>query len=188
MYNGRNDRNLDDCINNHDSQEFDLCGHFILVGTMVAKCHKQPFISGNIKLAVALSMWQWSTLQTLSWYAGMTANTALQAASPRRFDVRHRKSKRGARAVIDCELSASTALEVSVSTNLEVLEAEVLQLTPVERSHLLERLIASLDSDPEVEEAWEREADRREAELESGSVSAVSGQVAITRLRARIQQ
>jgi len=53
-----------------------------------------------------------------------------------------------------------------VNTNLEVLEAEVLQLAPVERSHLLERLIASLDSDPEVEEAWEREADRREAELE----------------------
>ena len=75
-----------------------------------------------------------------------------------------------------------------MSTNLEVLEAEVLQLAPVERSHLLERLIASLDSDPEVEEAWEREADHRETELESGSVSAVSGQEAITRLRARIQR
>ena len=73
-----------------------------------------------------------------------------------------------------------------MSTNLEVLEAEVLQLPPVERSHLLARLIASLDSDPEVEEAWEREADRREAELESGSISAVSGQEAIARLRARL--
>ncbi len=73
-----------------------------------------------------------------------------------------------------------------MSTNLEVLEAEVLQLPPVERSHLLERLIASLDSDSEVEEAWEREADRREAELESGSISAVSEQEAIARLRARL--
>ena len=73
-----------------------------------------------------------------------------------------------------------------MSTNLEVLEAEVLQLPPGERSHLLERLIASLDSDPEVEEAWEREADRREAELESGSISAVSGQDAFARLRARL--
>lgn len=88
--------------------------------------------------------------------------------------------------MINYELSASTALEVSVSTNLEVLEAEILQLPPVERSHLLERLIACLDSDPEVEEAWEREADRREAELESGSISAVSGQEAIARLRARL--
>ena len=73
-----------------------------------------------------------------------------------------------------------------MSTNLEVLEAEVLQLAPVERSHLLERLIASLDSDPEVEQAWEREADRREAELESGLIAAVPEQEAIARLRARI--
>ena len=75
-----------------------------------------------------------------------------------------------------------------MSANLEVLEAEVLQLAPVERTHLLERLIASLDSDTEVAEAWEREADRREAELESGSISAVSGQEAIARLRARLQR
>ena len=73
-----------------------------------------------------------------------------------------------------------------MSTNLELLEAEVLRLAPVERSHLLERLIASLDSDPEVEQAWEREADRREAELESGSIVEVPGQEAIARLRARL--
>jgi putative addiction module component (TIGR02574 family) len=91
-------------------------------------------------------------------------------------------------AVINCKLSASTALEISVTTNLEVLEAEVLQLAPVERSHLLERLIVSLDSDYEVEEAWGREADRREAELESGSASAISGQDTIARLRARLQR
>lgn len=73
-----------------------------------------------------------------------------------------------------------------MSTNLEVIEAAALQLAPVERSHLLERLIASIDSDPEVEAAWEREADRREAELESGAVTAVSGSEAIARLRARL--
>jgi len=75
-----------------------------------------------------------------------------------------------------------------MSTNLEALEAEVLQLAPVERTHLLERLIASLDSDPEVEEAWEREADRREAELEFGSIAAVPGEEAIARLRTRISR
>ena len=75
-----------------------------------------------------------------------------------------------------------------MNTSLEVLEAEVLQLAPVERSHLLERLIASLDSDPEVEEAWEREADRREAELESGLIAAVPGQEAVARLRAKLQR
>jgi Putative addiction module component len=75
-----------------------------------------------------------------------------------------------------------------VNTNLEILEAEVLQLAPVERSHLLERLIASLDSDPAVEAAWEREADRREAELASALVASVSGMDAIARLRARLQR
>lgn len=77
-------------------------------------------------------------------------------------------------------------MEASVNTNLEVLEAEVLKLAPVDRSRLLERLIASLDIDPEVEEAWAREADRRDAELESGLIVAVPGEEAIARLRARL--
>ena len=76
--------------------------------------------------------------------------------------------------------------ETSMSTTLEILEAEALKLPPSERSHLLERLIASLDSNPEVEEAWEREADRREAALDSGSVTEVSGPEAVARLRARL--
>jgi len=71
---------------------------------------------------------------------------------------------------------------------LEILEAEVLQLAPADRSHLLERLIASLDADPEVEEAWEREANHREAELESGSIAAVPGEEAIARLQAKLQR
>jgi putative addiction module component (TIGR02574 family) len=77
-------------------------------------------------------------------------------------------------------------LEVTVSANLEVLEAEVLQLAPSDRARLFELLIASIDTDSEVEQAWEQEADRREAELESGSVGPVPGQQAIARLRARL--
>ena len=72
-------------------------------------------------------------------------------------------------------------------TTLEVLEAEVLKLAPSEKSHLLERLIVSLDEDVEVEEAWAREADRREAELDSGTVTAVSGDQMMERLRARLE-
>jgi putative addiction module component (TIGR02574 family) len=75
-----------------------------------------------------------------------------------------------------------------MNTNLEFLEAEVLQLAPVERSRLLERLIVSLDSDPEVEEAWEREADRREDELESGLIAEVPGSEAIARLRTKLSR
>jgi hypothetical protein len=79
-------------------------------------------------------------------------------------------------------------LEVTVSTKLEVLEAEVLQLAPADRSRLFERLIASIDTDSAVEQAWELEADRRESELESGLVVAVPGQQAIAQLRARLNQ
>ena len=74
-----------------------------------------------------------------------------------------------------------------MSTTLEALEAEVLKLAPSEKSHLLERLIVSLDEDIEVEEAWAREADRREAELDSGTVTAVSGDQMMERLRARLE-
>ena len=59
-------------------------------------------------------------------------------------------------------------LEVRISTSLEALEAEALKLSPAERSHLLERLVASLDADPEVEAAWERDADRTQTEPSKG--------------------
>ena len=73
-----------------------------------------------------------------------------------------------------------------MSTHLEVLEAEALKLAPSDRSHLLERLIASLDLDPEIEIAWECEADRREGLMDSGSVAVVNGTEALSRLRARL--
>ena len=75
-----------------------------------------------------------------------------------------------------------------MTTSLEVLEAEALKLAPADRSHLLERLIASLDVDSEVEEAWELEADRREASLESGTAVEVPGQEAMNRLRSRLSR
>ena len=75
-----------------------------------------------------------------------------------------------------------------MSTKLEALEAEALKLAPAERSHLLERLVASLDADPELDAAWELEADRREAELASGSVAAVPASEAMARLRSRLSR
>jgi hypothetical protein len=76
--------------------------------------------------------------------------------------------------------------EITMSTSLDALESEVLKLGPADRSHLLERLIASLDADPEVESAWDLEADRREASLASGAVIEVSAQDAMNRLRQRL--
>lgn len=72
--------------------------------------------------------------------------------------------------------------------NLEALEAEVLKLSPVDRTHLLERLMVSLDADAEVENEWRLEAERREAEMASGAVAAVPGEEAMARLRARLKQ
>jgi len=90
--------------------------------------------------------------------------------------------------VANCKVSRFIPSEVTVSTNLEALEAEVLQLAPADRTRLFELLIASIDTDHELEQAWEREADRREAELESGAVVPVPGQQAVDRLRARLAQ
>lgn len=66
------------------------------------------------------------------------------------------------------------------------LEAEVLNLGPAERAHLLERLIESFEPSSKIQEAWVSEALRREAEVQAGKVSLVPGQEAVARVRARI--
>lgn len=72
---------------------------------------------------------------------------------------------------------------MNTNLNLEALEAEVLKLSPADRSHLLERLIGSIDADAAIEAAWEQEAERRQADIESGKASLVSGEEAMARLR-----
>jgi putative addiction module component (TIGR02574 family) len=71
-----------------------------------------------------------------------------------------------------------------MSSSIETIEAEALRLSPTERARLVERLIASLDVDPEIEEAWATEVERRNGEVESGTVSLVSGPEAIAKLKA----
>ena len=53
-------------------------------------------------------------------------------------------------------------------------------------SYRLDTLVASLDSDPEVEDTWTQVADQREAELASGAIADVPGPQAIARLRATL--
>ena len=72
-----------------------------------------------------------------------------------------------------------------MSITLEILQAEVLLLSPKDRARLLDRLIASLDVDTEAEAAWDALADHREGEIEAGTVQAVSLDVAIARLETR---
>jgi len=70
-----------------------------------------------------------------------------------------------------------------MSIPVEVLEIEVLKLPAAERSRLLDRLLASLDPDPEWETAWAQEADRREADIASGKSAWLPGEEVLARLR-----
>ena len=68
---------------------------------------------------------------------------------------------------------------------LEALQAEVLKLSPSDRSRLLDLLVASLDEDREQDAAWDVVADAREAELTTGAAVPVALDDAIARLEAR---
>jgi hypothetical protein len=72
-----------------------------------------------------------------------------------------------------------------MAANFETLQAQVLSLSKADRSRLLERLIASLDVDPTAEEAWERLAEARDAELDSGAARPVAIEDAMARLRVK---
>lgn len=69
------------------------------------------------------------------------------------------------------------------------LETKALELPPEERARLAERLISSLDheTDPDSEELWSREAERRLAELESGAVDAISAERVIEKARSSLR-
>ena len=68
-------------------------------------------------------------------------------------------------------------------STVETLEAEALRLSAAERARLVERLIASLDADPEIEEAWAAEVERRHAEIESGAVNPLPGPETLSKLK-----
>lgn len=72
-----------------------------------------------------------------------------------------------------------------MTMSLEAVQAEVMRLSPTDRSRLLDRLIASLDADAAVEAAWDAVAARREAELESGVAEPIPFDEAIARLESR---
>jgi putative addiction module component (TIGR02574 family) len=78
-------------------------------------------------------------------------------------------------------------VERAIASTIEVLEAEALQLSVADRARLVERLIASLDIDPAIEEAWAAEVERRNAEIESGAVSLSPGSEALAELKAQFR-
>ena len=72
-------------------------------------------------------------------------------------------------------------------TPIEALEAEVLSLPPTGRSRLLDKLLVSLDTDPEVESAWMREAKRRDDEIEFGATEELAINDVLAELRASLR-
>ncbi len=74
-----------------------------------------------------------------------------------------------------------------MSGQFDMLEAEALKLTPEERAHLADRLLASLSEDAEIEEAWAAEVERRVAEIEAGRVTVVPAVEAIARARTALE-
>jgi putative addiction module component (TIGR02574 family) len=53
---------------------------------------------------------------------------------------------------------------------------EAIQLPPIERAELVERIIESFDTEPDeaIRKAWESEAERRLADYKNGNAAAVS--------------
>jgi putative addiction module component (TIGR02574 family) len=71
-----------------------------------------------------------------------------------------------------------------MAATVEELEAEALALPAKQRARLVKKLIASLDADPDIENAWAEEIERRHAEIESGSVSLLPGAETLAQLKA----
>ena len=70
---------------------------------------------------------------------------------------------------------------------LEILEAEALKLTAGERAAFAQLLLASLDEDIEIEEAWAAEVERRIADVENGTVQVIPIAEALARVRAALK-
>lgn len=74
-----------------------------------------------------------------------------------------------------------------METQLEILEAEALKLSPGERAALAQRLLESLEEDKELEDAWAAEVERRIAEVESGAVQVIPIADALAQVRAALK-
>ena len=74
-----------------------------------------------------------------------------------------------------------------MSSSLHALEAAALLLPPEERAKLAERLIASLDRDPEIVAAWDEEIRRRIAELDAGRLDSIPAPEVFAEARGRLR-
>jgi putative addiction module component (TIGR02574 family) len=70
------------------------------------------------------------------------------------------------------------------------IEAEIRALSAEDKAELLRSLIAELDApaDPNVEQAWLEDAQRRNRELIDGKVKGVPGEQVFENLRSRLRR
>ena len=76
---------------------------------------------------------------------------------------------------------------LAMGNQLELLEAEALKLTAGERAAFAQLLLASLDEDTEIEEAWAAETERRITDIESGAVQVIPMADALAQVRAALK-
>jgi putative addiction module component (TIGR02574 family) len=74
-----------------------------------------------------------------------------------------------------------------MGTQLELLEAQALQLTAGERAAFAQLLLASLDEDAEIEEAWAAETERRMSDIENGTAQVIPIAEALAQVRAALK-
>ena len=70
------------------------------------------------------------------------------------------------------------------TTELDAIEATILQLPQADRAHLAERLLASLDEDDEILTAWIAEAEKRADALSRGNTTWMPIDDAMSKARA----
>jgi putative addiction module component (TIGR02574 family) len=71
--------------------------------------------------------------------------------------------------------------------DLEQITSAALSLSLEARAQLAERLLTSLDDDPEITAAWMEEAKRRMAEIDAGTVTTIPSEEVFARLRSKLQ-
>ena len=76
----------------------------------------------------------------------------------------------------------------NMTIDLEIIRAEVLRLPAADRAQLLDTLIESLDTDPDLDAAWDAVADERDAQIEAGTVTPLSLDEVMQELRAKFPE
>jgi putative addiction module component (TIGR02574 family) len=74
-----------------------------------------------------------------------------------------------------------------MGNQLEILEAEALKLSPSERAVFAKHLLASLDEDESIQDAWAIEIERRVTEIENGTLPLIKLDKALAQIRASLQ-